>query len=649
MTVWPLRQRGLPLGPWGRAQRAPVGLPAPAPPARLPGSGVHARGRDGVHAEKWQRQGLGRLLFPALSALLLVAGSGCAWWTWTRTPAPVPTDTGLVAVLPASYWAAVVLLLLGTTIAVWGPRLILPLAVAHTSALVCVLYGVGVAWSRYPRGTVPWRHVGVAAELATARVVDGSIDAYFSWPGYFALLASYTGLGGVEDGQFLMRWAPVANELLLLAPLLVVLRALTADQRLVWSAVILFYLANWVDQDYLAPQATGYFLYLSALGLLLTVFRPPAPGHGFQRFRALGRIARLVQGSGPEHDATPELRDMDRARVLVLITLVVAAVVVAHQLTPFAFLLAFLVLVTARRVPVRGLPLVAGVLTVGWLTYGAAPYLQGNLGGLLEGLGDVAGAAQGGLVDRIQGSEGHLLVVRARLLFSLAIWGLAGLAVLVHYMRGRRDTAPVLLLASPGLLFGMQSYGGEMLLRIFMFSLPFSCLLAVQLLPRALAPLHRRVAGGLFLAVTLLLAPSFVLVHYGNQLTDQRAEAEVAAVRELYRLAPPEALLVAGNDNTPWRYSEYGQHRHVTLERLLRARDPQDAAAVEEALIDELTRQEHVAYVLLTRQQKEYERLLGRRAPYELAAVEQRLLSSGMFTVLMRNSDAVILALQEQP
>ena len=584
----------------------------------------------------------------------------------------MPTDIGLQAVLPASYWVCLALLLSGFVLAVWGERISHWLAAANLAALVVALYGIGVAGTSYPRGTVPWRHVGVAAELAGTRVVDTSIDAYFGWPGFFALLASFTGMSGLEDGQSLMKWAPVVNELLFVLPLLVLLRTLTTDERLVWSAVVLFALTNWVDQDYLAPQAMSFFLYLCLLGILLTFFHPPTSGRAgpeptswrgrplrrgwpavvrtrtpTRARRALQVLLERVRGPGPSHRAVPPaaLGADSRVRALLLVVGVIAAVISMHQLTPFAVVLALAALALSRRTDVRGLPLVTGILVVTWLSYSAASYLQGNLSELLAGVGDVAGAAQGGLVDRIQGSPGHLVVVRGRLLFSLVVWGLAGLAVLLLYRRGQRDTTPVLLLASPAPLFAMQSYGGEMLLRIFMFSLPFACLLAVQLLPRASTPRRRRVAGGVLLLVGLLLSPAFVLVHYGNQLVDRRSTAEMAAVAELYRLAPPEALLVAGNDNTAWRYTEYGEHRHVPLERMLREEQPQDAQAVVRALQAELSRHEAGAFVFLTRQQQTYERLLGRRTPYTLAEVEQQLVASPLFDVAFRNEDAVVLTL----
>ena len=639
-----------PLGPGhGRSRTAaplhlapPTATDAPGP-TRTPGR-WWTPGHSPVSLADLPLVPMALLLSAAASAVLFLLGP----------PLPAPTDTGLVSVLPPSYWATVALLLTGITVSVWGRRLSHGLAAAHVSLLVVTLYGVAATSSAYPRGTVSWRHVGVATELASTRVVDAGIDAYFGWPGFFSLVASFTGLAGVDDAEPVMTWAPVLNELLLLLPLLVVLRALSSDDRIVWSAVTLFYLTNWVDQDYLSPQALSYFLYLSVLGLLLTFFRPAAPRTSRARVGQLARawaaVPRALRGAGPEADPAgpgpaPAPASARPVVVLVVVT-VTTAVVLVHQLTPFALLLAFVALAVARRTTVQGLPLLTVVLILFWFTYGASVYLQGNLGTLLAGVGDFAEAARGGLVERIQGSPGHVLVVRGRLLFSLAVWSAAALAVLLHYRRGQRDTSAVLLLVSPALLFGLQSYGGEMLLRIFMFSLPFACLLALQLLPRSRTSTGRRVCGAALLATALVLTPAFVLVRYGNQLTDQRAPGEVRAVEELYRLAPPGTLLVAGNDNTPWRYTEYGQHRHVTLERLLEVKAPADASQAQDALEAELGTYPQGAFLLLTRQQENFERLFGVRTPYTVREMREALTRSDDFAVVFRNDDAVILQLR---
>ena len=46
-------------------------------------------------------------------------------------------------------------------------------------------------------------------------------------------------------------------------------RAFTRNVRLVWAAVLFFFVANWVNQDYLAPQSFTYVLYLAIVALVV--------------------------------------------------------------------------------------------------------------------------------------------------------------------------------------------------------------------------------------------------------------------------------------------------------------------------------------------------------------------------------------------
>ncbi len=604
----------------------------------------HARWRRRVHIREDRAVRL--RLDVVLSYVPLAAGAALWAWSVSRLSLDAVDDYGLLTVLPLSYWLAVVFVLVGTTMSIWSSRLRETRAAVHVVGLIVALYGVVGFASPYPRGIVPWRHVGIAAEIQASAQVDASIDAYFGWPGFFGLLASWTGVSGLSDASVLMAWAPVANNLLFLLPLVVLARALTPDRRLVWSASVLFYLANWVDQDYLAPQALGFFLFLCVVALLLTFFGMPArlptplvrliPARWLP---AVLRAAPTVPGPCPlevEHDG--------RGRVIVAVGLISAAVVASHQLTPFAFLLAVVALRSLRAISVRGMAVMVATMIVAWLAYPAAPYLEGHLGGLLSQVGDVAGAAQGNLVERVQGSEGHLLVIRGRIVFSAMLWVLGALGAMKLWLRGESPLTAAALVVAPGFLFALQSYGGEMLLRIFLFSLPFTCVLAVQLLPRSGGSTSRRWAGALFLVVTLAMAPAFVLARYGNQLIDQRSAAEVEAVGALYDLAPAGSLLMAGNETTPWRNDEYADHRYRTLRQLNEGEPPEDLSALAVSLHQELLSSEPSGFLLITRQQQENERLLGRRTPWALADVEASLLRRGEFEVVYRNEDALILA-----
>ena len=93
----------------------------------------------------------------------------------------------------------------------------------------------------------------------------------------FVLGALLTQLGGLPTPLALAGWAPVYFNLLYALPLAVIFRSLVRDERLVWAGLWLFFLSDWIGQDYWAPQALAYFFFLAILATVVTYFR--SPGH----------------------------------------------------------------------------------------------------------------------------------------------------------------------------------------------------------------------------------------------------------------------------------------------------------------------------------------------------------------------------------
>ena len=108
-----------------------------------------------------------------------------------------------------------------------------------------------------------------------------------------------------------------------------VFRGLTRNTRLIWLGLWIFFIINWVGQDYFSPQAMAYVLYLACIGLLI--------------------------------------RRVDHPRsMLVAFVLVVSVVAASHQITPMMLLLAVTALVVLRRTPGWYLPVLAAAATAAW-------------------------------------------------------------------------------------------------------------------------------------------------------------------------------------------------------------------------------------------------------------------------------------------
>ena len=541
-------------------------------------------------------------------------------------------DTGLVSVLPVRTLIAFALLTASFSVAVVrGARR--PVLLAHVVALVVMVFGTTTFTGEAFRGAVVWRHLGVTDALLRTGRPDPAIDAYFNWPGFFMLLSFVHSFAGGESVTLLAQWAPVGFNLMFLAPLVLILRTVTTDRRLMWLSCWVFLLGNWVNQDYLAPQALGLFLYLVLVAIVLRHLAPP--------------------GS--------EDRPVDRSSAPVLVVvLVYAAIVVSHQLTPFVALLAVSALVVTGRCSARWLPVLMAIMTVAWLLFMAVAYLKGHAAALTSQVGSVSGAVGQNVGERVKGTPGHLLVVKARLVFTAGLWGLAAWGGLRLRRSGRLDTRVALLAGAPFPLLIAQPYGGEMLLRVHLFSLPFVAFLAAAaLLPCAgparwltrashlgspsQVPERSQRMDPAVLACALLVALAGCLVsRYGNERMDQFTAHEVTAIDRLYDIVPPGGLLVAMSGNLPWRDRAYEQYDYLTTVHLARTTPAtQLAEALEEAM-----RRRPASAVILTRSQRASVELLGSLPEAVTNEVESHIATSGAFRLAYANDDARIFVLR---
>lgn len=564
-----------------------------------------------------------------LISLLLVAGAA------STVAVPVNSDLGLVAVLPYPYWIGLVLINVTFVAALRGNaggpagRAVMMWLLA---VLVLELFGTAAFVTDVPRGEVAFRHLGIADALSSTQEIDPDIDAYFNWPGYFALLATIIKATGLAPATIAL-WAPVVNVGLWLAGLGVLARFLTADPRRRWLVLWLFCLGNWQDQDYLSPQAFAFFLYLVVIALL---FGPLASRPGtFRGFRP-ANLAAWWRGRSP-----CEERPRHRVGAFVAVLLLVAVICASHQLTPFMMLIAMIALCLSGRVWTSRLPLITAVILALWLVYPASAYLIGHPP--LEDAG-LQGAVAANVVDRVTGTPGHSLVVKVRMVLTIVLWALAAAGALRDWRAKRLDIRVVLLAVTPILLFPMQSYGGEMLIRVSLFALPFVALQASSiLLPKdgsARLPFRSMaVLVPTFLVLSLLIETS----RFGNTKFDIFTGSEMAAVAEVEKMAPHGAAIISAAHPTPWRSDAYLEHRYRTMDDLCRRN--LSAASCGPIFYNYGRHNPAGAYVLLMRSTEASLELQGQTTERNSAQMEDWLKSQPGVELVFSNADARIYRL----
>nr|WP_238431371.1 polysaccharide biosynthesis C-terminal domain-containing protein [Streptomyces cavernae] len=550
---------------------------------------------------------------------------------------------GLVSILPPTTLAGAGLLVVVFACLLWSRREHRVLLLITLLATVVSLHALPAVIETEPRFATAWQHLGFIDYIDRTGSAVPDLDARWSWPGFFAAAAFLLKACGVTDFTELIRWWPLAIQLLYLAPMFLLMRSMRASWRAKWTGVWIFVLSGWVGQDYFSPQGFTYLLYLVFVAVLLVWFRAP-------------RVLWTRRRPG-EAEVEPAGRRQRTVLLMVLIGLF-AVTVPAHQLTPFVMLGVLAVLVLIGRSELRGLPVLFAVMVAFWIGFMAEPYWSGHFDELFGGVGGVGSNVSTSVSGRIEGgSSTHKLVLYARVLLAGGVMAFACWGWLRRREFKYRERSLLVLTFVPFLGFGMQSYGGEMALRVFMFALPGAALLAgLALFPRtgataeerdkdqvSLAPLAALMAG-------LVLMGGFLVARWGNEPFERIRPGEVAAMNYVYAHDKPTVrLLWLSNDTVnnvtpamPWgaRDMEKVEYRPTLA--------PTDPVLVS-GLVKSLKDAGPNSYLMINRSQVTY---LMLDAGYPVSW-EDRLVSNldqrRELKKVLVNEDVTMYALRSQP
>lgn len=541
------------------------------------------------------------------------------------------TDVGLISILPKAALAASLVLTASFCFTLWRlPRnRVLPLL--HVLALIVMLFGTPALIEQEPHFAIAWQHAGIADAVMRTGQVYPDLDIYGNWPGFFIGLGFLAKAIGVSNPIVLADWASVFFNVLYLAPLLLLYRSTVREPRTIWIAVWLFYVGNWVGQDYLSPQAVGYLFYLGAIALLI----------------------RVIAADGPASSSAYGPGDRTRGTTVgqvSLALLLALACIPTHQLTPVQIILSVALLTfTSRRLP-NALPVLIGTAMLAWALYMATPYLEGHLNGIIGGVGNVASSVDQSSAQRLAGSPGHLFVTHVRLILAGVV---VFLAVLGAFRLWRQRSFHALELRLAGLavipifLPAIQSYGGEVGLRAYLYALPFLSFFGAHAIgPR---PHGSRVGARPFLiavAVLVLLLEFAPFARYGNERADFFTVNERRAVDYAYSHTRPGSLIAAVTWTLPWRYRDYETRRYSLLDEM----DGWQTASATgrwkpfvRTLGIEMSRESRPAYLVVTRSQLAAEELYGAGSG-NLKTVIRLLRNSPRFRVAYLNGDSIVFA-----
>jgi hypothetical protein len=247
----------------------------------------------------------------------------------------------------------------------------------------------------------------------------------------------------------------------------------------------------------------------------------------------------------------------------------------------------------------------------------------------------------------------YQIVGKIRLYTTALVWFLAFLGCIKRLRQGHRDMTYILLAVSGFPLIVAQSYGGEMLMRIYLFTEPFMVFFVAALfcenppfvvrtpiyIPTIYLPLRRTVT---ILAVSLILLSGFFITRYGDERVNLVSPVEWNAVQYLYQTAPVGSFIFPAWNDTPLFYENYEKYHIENLQDLL-------PDAIIQAKINKVV--EFVAnegggpnsYIIFTQRQQVMATAWQGLPVDTLQRLEAGLLKTGKFRLLYNTSDAQIL------
>ncbi|MFB9628132.1 hypothetical protein [Nonomuraea helvata] len=475
---------------------------------------------------------------------------------------------GLISALPPTAFFAILIMIVSffVTVAQSSDRKFLLLF--QIAAITFALHGAGALVATEPRFPTAYIHAGFVEFISRTGESAISIDARMGWPGFFALFAFVTQAAGITDLTTILQWTPLVSNLLYLLPFVLILRQVVATTRARWFAALLFVLVQWIGQDYFSPQGFTFALYLAFVAILLRWFgrveprKKPIPPKGLRKL--LGKLDAMTPG---ELANTGTFR-VDKLLMLLMLLALFVAAVASHQITPFMMLGVVTTLLIFKRTSLSwALPFFLGLVVLAWISYMTVGFWSGQIDAIFGGLGRILQNLRSNTGDRIEGSDpAHALVLKARLGILALILSLAATGLVRRWRRGVFDRSALILLCVPVLALGLQSYGGEIGLRIYMFALPGACLLAAYaffpnlpadsvdvreetqpLRPRKVRvnpQFTRKLSVVLAACFAVVFAFAFLLARYGNEKFERVTTGEVAALHYIYEHDKPSAKVL---------------------------------------------------------------------------------------------------------
>jgi hypothetical protein len=543
-------------------------------------------------ALRWARRALASNGNRRLSVSLLVAVVLLFFSAVHRLDVDAAGSLGLVGALGVDYFAGLALLCILLVIEYRRAAIDRPV-IAVSNVVLIAYFTMPVAWSM---GTAPFVTAYVHRMITNWLVQLGGlpppVDARISWAGFFSAAANLVTTTGLNDSAILLVSASLVLGVCLMFPVHAIGLAITGSRRIAWLGVTMLILFNWYQQDYFAPQAVAMQFYATILAVLFWQLRAAnVPRVLGGRLRRLVTAWMRIPGRVPGRDASWTL-----AIELVLVV-ILAAMVVSHQLTPLAAIGAVLIFAVCGLTRYNLLWLAATVMFIAWFSYGAHAYWEGHLGQVIADIGGVDENLNSSVSQKITGDPVYSRMQLLRIVAALVLMGMAGIGWLrLRRLRGSRPILAAAVALAPFGLVLLQSYGGEVAIRAFLYASPVLSALAAL----CVAPLLRPRTGRNMLRRLTAVTAWCVLFLLGLMVTANRG------LNVSFERTTPDEVTIAGELVSRIHNSGLGYWGQGALYGVPRTFELEDRCFVSAEELAACTAQPEVEYFSNTEQDENF-------------------------------------------
>lgn len=357
-----------------------------------------------------------------------------------------------------------------------------------------------------PRFRYSYKAYGYTDYINRNGNIDPLVIWYHNWPGTFLFTSMLSNIIDKTNDHLFLTYFPFIIELIYLFPLYIFLSSLFQDEKKVWLGVWIFYILNFINQDYMSPQAFAYLFYLIFLSIVV-------------------KVANI----GKNYDINENI-----SYKLVCIILF-SGLVITHMMTPLmvlSILIFSVLLLSGSKTFLYKLIFMCILVMVGWTIYGAYNYLHSYLLDFIQKSYKMDLIFEQNLEKRVAGSPAHLIVSKLMIFTTLISIIFAAIGIFTSYYGKDKKISSInlqtfamigaVLVSAPS-----TPYGGELIMRLFLFMIPFISFFIPQIFARS----NMKIFIILFLVV---MTPLHIFTHYGNEKYDFITNAEIVSYDFFY-------------------------------------------------------------------------------------------------------------------